>query len=124
MRSMLMSILSSVMFLLSNNFFVVGRVRYEDFINREEVSVLIEESNSLFKKFQVCFLKEILENIKENNEMFFAKKKGLKVCLAQLNKIKFDDENYKKNIVDFFNNLFGVVNIEFFDQKSNLCNHL
>ncbi|ORD95356.1 hypothetical protein HERIO_2556 [Hepatospora eriocheir] len=101
MRSMLMSILSSVMFLLSNNTFVIGRVRCEDTISREEVSVLIEESNSLFKNFQVCFLKEVLENIKKNNEKFFAKKKGLKDCLAKLNKIKFNDENYKEKIVDF-----------------------
>ncbi|ORD97050.1 hypothetical protein HERIO_2718 [Hepatospora eriocheir] len=51
MRSMLMSILSSVMFLLSNNTFVIGRVRCEDIINREEVSALIKESNSLFRNF-------------------------------------------------------------------------
>ncbi|ORD95787.1 hypothetical protein HERIO_2217 [Hepatospora eriocheir] len=120
MRSMLMSILSSVMFLLSNNTFVIGRVRCEDTISREEVSALIKESNSLFKKFQVCFLKRVLENIKENNEKFFAKKKGLKVCLPMLNKIKFDDENYKKNIIDFFNNLFGVVN----NDKNFICSEL
>ncbi|ORD92793.1 hypothetical protein A0H76_3003, partial [Hepatospora eriocheir] len=120
MRSMLMSVLSNVMFLLSNNTFVIGRVRCEDTISREEVSVLIEESNSLFKNFQVCFLKEVLENIKENNEKFFAKKKGLKVCLAKLNKIKFDDENYKRNIIDFLNELFGVVN----NDKHFICSEL
>ncbi|ORD99401.1 hypothetical protein A0H76_2987, partial [Hepatospora eriocheir] len=120
MRSMLMSVLSNVMFLLSNNTFVIGRVRCEDTISREEVSVLIEESNSLFKNFQVCFLKEVLENIKENNEKFFAKKKGLKGCLPKLNKIKFDDENYKRNIIDFLNELFGVVN----NDKHFICSEL
>ncbi|ORE00229.1 hypothetical protein A0H76_2983, partial [Hepatospora eriocheir] len=110
MTVMLMSILSSVMFLITNNTLVVGRVRCENTISSEKMSALIEESNSLFRKFQVCFLKEVLENIRENNENFFAKKKGLKNCLAKLNKIKSDDKSYKENIIDFLNYLFGVVN--------------
>ncbi|ORD99540.1 hypothetical protein A0H76_687 [Hepatospora eriocheir] len=110
MTIMLMSILSSVMFLITNNTFVIGRVRCEDTINSEKMSALIKESNSLFRKFQVCFLEKVLENIKENNENFFAKKKGLKNCLAKLNKFKFDDKSYKENIIDFLNYLFGVVN--------------
>ncbi|ORD97391.1 hypothetical protein HERIO_717 [Hepatospora eriocheir] len=110
MTIMLMSILSSVMFLITNNTFVIGRVRCEDIINSEEMSALIEESNSLFRKFQVCFLKEVLENIRENNENIFNEKEDLKNCFVKLNKIKFDDKSYKENIVDFINSIFRVVN--------------
>ncbi|ORD98187.1 hypothetical protein A0H76_185 [Hepatospora eriocheir] len=115
MRSMLMSILSNVMFLLSNNFFVIGRVRCEDTINREEVSALIKESELLFRKFQVCFFKEVFKNIKENNENIFDEENDLKVCLAKLNKIKFDGKSYKEKIVDFINSIFKVVNNDDFN---------
>ncbi|ORD95521.1 hypothetical protein HERIO_2431 [Hepatospora eriocheir] len=107
---MLISILRSVMFLLSNNTFVVDRERCEDIIKSEEITTLIEEFNSLFRNFQIGFLKEVLEIIIKINTTFFNEKNALKDCLDKLNVIKLNDENYKKNMVDFFNEIFRVVN--------------
>ncbi|ORD99970.1 hypothetical protein A0H76_2584 [Hepatospora eriocheir] len=57
MRSILISILNSVAFLLNSNTFVVGRVRCEDTLISEEITTSIEELNSLFRNIQVSFFK-------------------------------------------------------------------
>ncbi|ORD95345.1 hypothetical protein HERIO_2565 [Hepatospora eriocheir] len=71
---MLISTLRSVMFLLSNNIFVIIGVRCEDTINSEEITTSIEEFNSLFRNIQINFLKEVFINIIEKDENFLMRK--------------------------------------------------
>ncbi|ORD92811.1 hypothetical protein A0H76_3002 [Hepatospora eriocheir] len=54
---MLISTLRSVMFLLSNNIFVIIEVRCEDTIKNEKITTSIKEPNSLFRNIQIGFLK-------------------------------------------------------------------
>ncbi|ORD95875.1 hypothetical protein HERIO_2144 [Hepatospora eriocheir] len=105
MRSILISILNSVVFLLSSNTIVVDRVRCEDTLISEEITTFIEELNSLFRNIQVSFLKEVLNNLKENDKTIFNKKKALKECHDKLNEIKLNDKNYKEKIKDVLNEL-------------------
>ncbi|ORD98173.1 hypothetical protein A0H76_205 [Hepatospora eriocheir] len=71
---MLISILRSVMFLLSNNIFVIIEVRCEDTIKSDEITTSIKELNSLFKNIQINFLKVVLANITEKDENFLMRK--------------------------------------------------
>ncbi|ORD97462.1 hypothetical protein HERIO_643 [Hepatospora eriocheir] len=101
MRSKLNIILRSVLFLLSNNNFVIIGVGCEDSINIEEMIPLIKQSKYLFRNFQIGFLTDVLVKIKENKKEFFNKKKGLRDCLNKLNSIKFDDKYCKKMLLIF-----------------------
>ncbi|ORD97439.1 hypothetical protein HERIO_671 [Hepatospora eriocheir] len=109
MRSVLISILSSVMFLLTKIIFVIIGVRCEDTINSEEITTSIEELNSLFRNIQINFLKEVFINITENDKKFFEKEKDLKKCLDELNEIKLNDTDFKIKMAKFFYKTFKVV---------------
>ncbi|ORD99065.1 hypothetical protein A0H76_1457 [Hepatospora eriocheir] len=82
---------------------MVVRVRCVNVINIEEVYTLIKEMNIGFRNIQVNFLKELFKDIKVD------KKGDLNNCIDKLNKIKLNDEDYKKEMVDFFNEIFKVV---------------